>query len=474
MYKRILLMFLACITCLSIISTAVEEPTDGFKNFQKVNSYPDGKFTDVAEDAWYYQDVKTAYELNLMGGTAARTFQPDKNLTVAEALKLAACLHSVYQSGFANFEASSPWYRTYADYGLSHGIITNDKINYDAPASRAQLASIFASALPDDALSQQNAVEDLSIPDVFKGSSSYDAVYKLYRAGILTGVDSSGIFRPGNTIKRSEIAAVITRMALPEKRKSFSLQYIPTTQLSISPTEVTLKRGQSMALNLTLVPQNATCRLANWSTSNPKVVTVQGGALNAVGPGNAVITAAMADGKTATCSVTVTAPLAFQTIDEFNEYLYQNHSVIHTNLGDIRIGWKTPMGDHYMYSGVYAKENGTIGRNYDYIIYTMWNKLLRSQYYDILGSSQYTDAQKTEFTECFKWYQYKLATDIIDKMPGIKLRGGFFSEGYKYPHLKEEYWCSVTLGWKNYVKNPSGEGTVLDEFTWCEFEGKYD
>ena len=55
-------------------------------------------------------------------------------------------------------------------------------------------------------------------------SASYaDAVYTLYRAGVLTGSDDAGSFRPNTTIRRSEAAAIVTRMADPDLREQFTL-----------------------------------------------------------------------------------------------------------------------------------------------------------------------------------------------------------------------------------------------------------
>ena len=47
-------------------------------------------FTDIPADAWYYSDVKTAYESGLINGKGADTFAPEANMTYAEAVKLAA------------------------------------------------------------------------------------------------------------------------------------------------------------------------------------------------------------------------------------------------------------------------------------------------------------------------------------------------------------------------------------------------
>ena len=51
-------------------------------------------FTDVPADAWFAPNVQAAYELDLMTGSSATTFNPNGNLTIAEALVLACRLHS--------------------------------------------------------------------------------------------------------------------------------------------------------------------------------------------------------------------------------------------------------------------------------------------------------------------------------------------------------------------------------------------
>ena len=64
---------------------------------------------------------------------------------------------------------------------------------------------------------------DGAIPDVDANDVYAPAIYKLYRAGVLVGVDEQGAFAPAATIKRSEVAAIITRMVDEGLRKSVRL-----------------------------------------------------------------------------------------------------------------------------------------------------------------------------------------------------------------------------------------------------------
>lgn len=198
--------------------------TGNFANFNKVNSYAEGQFQDVLSGAWYADDVRTAYEYGLINGKSASSFEPDSSLTVAEAIKLAVGLHSIYNTGTVNIENGTPWYSPFVEYAVANGIITaNSYTNYDVAARRSDFAVIFANALPNEALEAVNTVDDGAVPDVAMSSTYAAAVYKLYRAGILTGSDDAGSFMPESNIKRSEAAAILTRMTTPDSRKTVTL-----------------------------------------------------------------------------------------------------------------------------------------------------------------------------------------------------------------------------------------------------------
>ena len=57
--------------------------------------------------------MRATYEYGLINGQSDTRFAPDSALTVAEAIKLAACLHSIYHTGSADFTESQPWCQTY-------------------------------------------------------------------------------------------------------------------------------------------------------------------------------------------------------------------------------------------------------------------------------------------------------------------------------------------------------------------------
>jgi S1-C subfamily serine protease len=233
---------LTCALC------ATSFATSGLDNFQSVNSY-DGRFTDVS--GWYQEYVVRGYELGLFDGTSATTFSPNSSMTVAEAVKLAASLHSIYTTGSADFAESSPWWRVYADYSLENGIYDEDFSDYSNAISRARFAQLLAAALPDEALSVMNTVADGAIPDVSESDSYGAAVYKLYRAGVLTGSDSAGTFNPSTNIRRSEVAAIMVRMVSVTSRQSVTLTS-PTATVGSTTTGTTVGTTNTATVGDTL------------------------------------------------------------------------------------------------------------------------------------------------------------------------------------------------------------------------------
>lgn len=108
------------------------------------------------------------------------------------------------------------WYDMYVDYAVANKIITKTTFaNYEKNISRADLAHLFAASLP---ASYFNAINEIKgIPDVDKNDKYAKELLMLYNAGVVLG-DAEGNFKPDSDIKRSEVAAIINRVALPESR----------------------------------------------------------------------------------------------------------------------------------------------------------------------------------------------------------------------------------------------------------------
>ncbi|MBR6748623.1 MAG: leucine-rich repeat protein, partial [Clostridia bacterium] len=196
-------------------------------------------FRDVDSSDWFAKNVQTAYELGLMQGKGTSRFDPDAGITIAEAIAVAARLHAIYTHGTDEMiPVGNPWYEPYLQYANDAGIVLSSFEGYISEsydngvwstkvtdsASRRLFAGILAKALPDDALSAINDISDDAIPDVGHGSHYGAEVYKLYRAGILSGSDAYGRFNPETPIARREVAAILARMVDPAQRVQVKLK----------------------------------------------------------------------------------------------------------------------------------------------------------------------------------------------------------------------------------------------------------
>lgn len=179
-------------------------------------------FSDVAEDAWYHDEIVKAVKTGIINGKSETVFAPDDLLTYAEAIKLAACMNQVYLSGEVTLTPGDVWYEPFAEYCLEAGI-TDREYSYNESVTRAGYIEIFANALPDEAYDDINNIPDGSILDVKDNAPYAIYVYKLYRAGIVTGVDDDHNCNPDASIKRSEVAAIISRMMNKDERVEFDM-----------------------------------------------------------------------------------------------------------------------------------------------------------------------------------------------------------------------------------------------------------
>ena len=216
-------------------SISVTEKADGTYFFIMPDStaYIDAEFVgnmpfvDVPASAWYADAVRDAWANGLIDGVNATHFEPDGSLTVAQAIKLAAALHQRIENGTVTLKNGSPWYRSYLEYAVEHGVIEEAYLDYsaaalNAPVQRAEFAHILYGAAKSYAVI--NEIDANALPDVKTGDRYADEIYTLYRAGVLTGSDRSATFYPTSLIRRSEAAAILIRAFDEEARRTLTMQ----------------------------------------------------------------------------------------------------------------------------------------------------------------------------------------------------------------------------------------------------------
>ncbi|MGN1350368.1 MAG: S-layer homology domain-containing protein [Anaerovoracaceae bacterium] len=210
-------------------SSEVEEPeiTEPVEDvvrevFPKVRDYEDADFEDVVKSEWYVSYVESVYESGLMSGVSSGTFCPEQEVTLAQAITMAARINSRFADDGKVFQVitGTDWVRPYLDYAVGNGLITDELANseyLDSPVSRAQFAQIISAAVPEDACKAINTIKSGQFPDIRESGAAGKAVYRLCRAGIITG-DSKGNFDPEGSLTRAQMAAVAARITDPELR----------------------------------------------------------------------------------------------------------------------------------------------------------------------------------------------------------------------------------------------------------------
>ena len=172
--------------------------------------------------------------------------------------------------------------------------------------NKGDSATLVATVLPDDAT-------DKSVT----WTSSNEAVATVDQTGKVTAKG------------KGTADVTVTSQADSTKKATCSVTVnVPVDSVTLNKSALTLNKGDTETLIVTVLPDDATNKAVTWSSSNEAVATVdQNGQVTAKGKGTADITVtSQADStKKATCSVTVNVPVDSVTL---------NKSVLTLNKGD--------------------------------------------------------------------------------------------------------------------------------------------
>ena len=254
MKKRVFTAVLCLTMILSISMIPANAATAGLHNFKKTQSYTTGQFADVPANNTFAKNIQTAYEYGVMNGSSANVFGVKDNITRLAAVIIACRLHSIYNTGTVNIDEEYSYIDfslRYMLYAEEHGIYMpggNIRLN----ATREEFAAILGSALPDEALPAINKVSDNAIPDVIVNTKNAKAVYRLYRAGVITGSDAKGTFYPNAFITRGAACAIATRMVDSALRKQITLDSRESLSrrgtVAVTPTEINIDNREATAV----------------------------------------------------------------------------------------------------------------------------------------------------------------------------------------------------------------------------------
>ena len=195
-------------------------------------------FSDVSSDDWFTPYVELCVEKGLMQGTGEGRFEPDRLLTDPECLTLILRLYDLRQGGGGVLQTAPAewashiaayWWRdaayTYETLQPAERTAFHDLIWFSEDGGSWLLEGYDITSRLDFALALDAAAGELepinrieAIPD-----TTDQAVLRLYQAGVLTGIDESGVFCGAGSLTRAECAAMAARVLEPSLRKSFQL-----------------------------------------------------------------------------------------------------------------------------------------------------------------------------------------------------------------------------------------------------------
>jgi len=204
--KKILSVLLVCVLMLSCVSVSAAG-----------NYSYEPSFNDLPKSHWGYYYVEDCVNQGIMKGTGDNNFSPDASISVAEIITVAIRL-----AGITPEASGENWYDGAVKAAIRSGIVREGQFDsYTRPAMRAEVAGMLGVVKPE---SYYNSINNIySIYDV-DGMTPYNGeIFKLYRAGVLTGNGNNAAFEPYNNITRAETAAIIARLISEDKRRDFTV-----------------------------------------------------------------------------------------------------------------------------------------------------------------------------------------------------------------------------------------------------------
>ena len=233
--KKLKHLVLTLLLTALLLSTGVRAAAGPHALLSRERAY-DGRFSDLDPASWYYGYAVSCYEYGLFNGRGDG-FDPDADITLGELLALSARIHAAYVGDTILDEDSGlPWFWPHAIYLEEKGLLDSSVVGWLKPATRAQLAAIFALTLPaecynapNDALVTRAHASGGYVPDVTGRTPYSDQILWMYRQGLLGGMDDYGSYWPDKTTTRAEVAAVVMRIVDPSLRitLSWNLEDLP-------------------------------------------------------------------------------------------------------------------------------------------------------------------------------------------------------------------------------------------------------
>ncbi len=220
------LSFCIFISCLCTATFAWQPKTlDPYDNFKHKHSL----FTEFDEGLESANYLAKVFSVATSGAAGNAVAECGGNLTRAEAISVAAKIHSMFYLDGYVFPETKPWHRSYVDYALKYMITRGDE-TLNSAVTRGELAHMLYRSFPRENMPVISYILDGSIRDVDLGHPYAEAIYYFCRAGVFSDLDDMGNFRPEDPVERGELYSIISRILIPSSRSGIKLKgYVGST-----------------------------------------------------------------------------------------------------------------------------------------------------------------------------------------------------------------------------------------------------
>lgn len=202
-----------------------------------------GKFTDVKDGKWYYDEVMRAYDEGIMVGVSDSEFAPDDTVTremfVTALSRIAMARVEEYHETRSVFSdvKTDKWYSDAIEWAATDGIVygvSDDRFGLGEAVTREQIAAFVTRFLNvylyDIAEAEKQAGEFVDNPSKYAA----DAVELMRKTGLISG-KGGGKFAPKENATRAEVAAILLRLkdAIAECGYSFKFDAGDISQIGV-------------------------------------------------------------------------------------------------------------------------------------------------------------------------------------------------------------------------------------------------
>lgn len=175
-------------------------------------------FTDVPQGHWAKDAIESLYKDGVLSGTGNGMMEPDRSVTRAEFIKMAAIAFKIEdssaQSSFSDVSTthwSYPFISSLAEKGIVNGV-SDGFFNAQGAVTRQDMAIIIGRIAEYKKTQLEKKREYTAFPDMEQiADYARDAVVYLYECGIVNGFED-GSFKPAATTTRAQAATLIYNM----------------------------------------------------------------------------------------------------------------------------------------------------------------------------------------------------------------------------------------------------------------------